>query len=141
MARVTGLATGLLLAVLIGACTPIPDDFGQSPGAGGSAGASASTGAAASPGVTVEGTTVTIVGVGGTKSDLFDLPAGNATMTIEACASNHVMPFITLTTEGGQSAGLIVDPTKEIKNLAGGKYYVQAQTNPDCVWKVTIKPA
>jgi hypothetical protein len=138
---VTGLATGLVLAVLIGACTPIPEDFGQSAGASGSGGgASGSPAAAASPGVTVEGGTVTIVGVGGTKSDLFELPAGHATMTIEACESNHVMPFITLTTEGGQSAGLIVDPTKELKGLAGGKYYVQAQTNPDCVWKVTITP-
>jgi hypothetical protein len=143
VARVTGLATGLLLAVLIGACTPIPEDFGRSPGASGSAGSgtSSSPAAAVSPGVTVEGSTVTIVGVGGTKSDLFELPAGNATMTIDACTSNHVMPFITLTTEGGQSAGLVVDPTKELKNLAGGKYYVQAQTNPDCVWKVTITPA
>jgi hypothetical protein len=137
---VTGLATGLLLAVMIGACTPIPDDFGQSSGAGGSGGTSGSPATAASPGVTVAGGTVTIVGVGGTKSDLFDLPAGHATMTIEACTSNHVMPFITLTTEGGQSAGLIVDPTKELNNLAGGKYYLQAQTNPDCVWKVTITP-
>jgi hypothetical protein len=141
VARVTALATGLLLAVLIGACAPIPEDFGQSPGAGGSGGGtSASPAVAASPGVTVDGGTITIVGVGGTKSDLFDLPAGHATMTIEACASNHVMPFITLTTEGGQSAGLVVDPTKELNNLAGGKYYVQAQTNPDCVWKVTITP-
>jgi len=140
---VTGLATGLLLAALIGACTPIPEDYGRSPGASGSGGGgtSASPGLVASPGVTVEGGTVTIVGVGGTKSELFDLPAGNAMMTIEPCASNRVMPFITLTTEGGQSAGLIVDPTKELKNLAGGKYYVQAQTNPDCVWKVTITPA
>ena len=140
MARVTGLATGLLLAVMIGACTPIPDDFGQSSGAGGSGGTSGSPATAASPGVTVAGGTVTIVGVGGTKSDLFDLPAGHATMTIEACTSNHVMPFITLFTEGGQSAGLVVDPTKELNNLAGGKYYLQAQTNPDCVWKVTITP-
>jgi len=90
--------------------------------------------------VIVDGSTVTIVGVGGTKSDVFDLPAGHATMTIEPCASNHVMPFITLTTQGGQSAGLVVDPKKELNNLAGGKYYVQAQTNPDCVWKVTITP-
>ena len=90
--------------------------------------------------MTVEGGTVTIVGVGGTKSDAFDLPAGHATMTIEACTSNHVMPFITLVTEAGQSAGLIVDPRKELNGLAGGKYYVQAQTNPDCVWTVTITP-
>jgi hypothetical protein len=80
------------------------------------------------------------VGIGASKSDLFELPAGKASMTITACLSNQVMPFITLFTEGGQSAGLIVDPQKELNALAGGKYYVQAQTNPDCVWKVTITP-
>ena len=138
--RVTGLGTGLLLTVLIGACTPVPEDFGRSPGASASGGSGGSAAVAASPGVTVEGGTVTIVGVGGTKSDVFDLPAGHATMTIEACTSNHVMPFITLVTEAGQSAGLIVDPQKELNGLAGGKYYVQAQTNPDCVWTVTITP-
>jgi hypothetical protein len=51
-----------------------------------------------------------------------------------------VLPCSTLTTDKGQSAGLVVDPTKELNGLAGGKYYVQAQTNPDCVWKVTIAP-
>ena len=140
MARVTGLGTGLLVAVLIGACTPIPEDFGASSSAGGSGGGSSASAVAASPGVTVEGGVVTIVGVGASNSLPFELPSGKATMTITACTSNQVMPFITLFTEGGQSAGLIVDPTKELNNLAGGKYYVQAQTNPDCVWKVTITP-
>jgi hypothetical protein len=133
-----GLGAGLLVSVLIGACTPVPEDFGRSPSASGGGGASPT--AAASPGVTVADGKVTIVGVGASKSDLFELPAGQATMTIAACASNQVMPFITLVTEGGQSAGLIVDPEKHLNNLAGGKYYVQAQTNPDCVWQVTITP-
>jgi hypothetical protein len=140
VSRITRLTAGLVLLVVIGACSPIPDDFGQSPGASASGGAGGSQAPAASPGVTVEGGVVTIVGVGGTKSELFDLPAGHATMTIEPCTSNKVMPFITLTTDKGQSAGLVVDPTKELNGLAGGKYYVQAQTNPDCVWKVTIAP-
>jgi hypothetical protein len=95
---------------------------------------------ALSPGVTVEGSTVTIVGVGSIKSDTFELPAGSATMTITACQSNQVMPFITLFDGNGQNVGLIVDPEKVLNNLAGGDYYVLAQTNPGCVWKVAITP-
>jgi hypothetical protein len=136
--RVTSLGAGVLLAVLIGACTPVPEDFGRSSAT--SAAGGGSSGVASSPGVTLEGSTVTIVGIGASKSKLFELPAGKASMTITACLSNQVMPFITLFTEGGQSAGLIVDPQKELNALAGGKYYVQAQTNPDCVWTVTITP-
>ena len=97
--------------------------------------------AAASPGVTIDGTTVTVVGIGRFSSEPFQLPAGSATMTITACASNGVMPFITLADGSGQSAGLIVDPEKVLNNLKGGSYTVSAQANPDCTWKVVIVPA
>src|SRR5688572_2343539 len=59
---------------------------------------------AVSPGVSVDGSTVTIVGVGRSESDPFELPAGSATMTITACRANQVMPFITLVDGSGQSA-------------------------------------
>jgi hypothetical protein len=136
--RVTRLRAGLLLAVLIGACTPIPADFGSSPSRGG---ASPVVTPGASLGVTVgEGGRVTVVGEGESKSDTFELPAGDATMVITACQSNQVMPFITLLHESGNSAGLIVDPEKVLRNLAGGQYYISAQANPDCVWQVEITP-
>lgn len=96
--------------------------------------------AAASPGVTIDGTTVTVVGVGRYTSEPFELPAGSATMTITACESTGVMPFITLADGTGQSAGLIVDPEKVLNNLKGGSYTVSAQANPDCTWKVVIVP-
>jgi len=92
-----------------------------------------------SPGLTVDGTTVTIVGQGRSQSDSFELPAGSATMTITDCRSNQVMPFITLVDGSGQSVGLIVDPVK-VLTLAGGSYAVSAQANPDCVWQVVIAP-
>lgn len=92
-----------------------------------------------SPGVTLDGSTVTVVGQGRSQSDPFELPAGSATMTITACRSNQVMPFITLVDGTGQSAGLIVDPVKTL-TLAGGTYTVSAQANPDCVWRVAITP-
>jgi len=138
--RVTGLRASILLAVLIGGCTPIPDDFGRSspPGAGGSGTPAPTPGA--SIGVTVgpDGT-ITIVGQGETQSDSFDLPAGKAKLAITACQSNQVMPFITLLDATGTSAGLIVDPEKVV-TVAGGTYTVKAQTNPDCLWQVAITP-
>ena len=138
MMRVTGLRAGLLLAVLTIGCTPIPDDFGQTPTGGGGSASSAPT-PGASVGVTV-GTdgTVTIVGQGGTKSDTFDLPAGPAKVVITACQSNQVMPFITLADSTG-AGPLIVDPEKTV-TIAGGTYSIQAQTNPDCLWQVAITP-
>ena len=112
------------------AATPTPAPAATQPAA-----------AAMSPGVTIDGTTVTIVGQGRSQSDPFTLPAGEATMTITACRSNQVMPFITLNDASGQPAGLIVDPEKVLKNLKGGSYTVSAQANPDCVWQVVITPA
>ena len=101
---------------------------------------SAAPAPASSAGISVEGTTVTIVGQGRSESDPFTLPAGSATMTITACQSNGVMPFITLLDANGQNLGLIVDPEKVLNNLAGGSYRVSAQANPDCVWQVVIAP-
>ena len=126
--------TALLLATVV-ACQAAP---AATPPA--SAPASVPTASALSPGVTVEGSTVTVVGQGRSQSDPFELPAGSATMTITACRSNQVMPFITLIDGTGQSVGLIVDPVKVLNNLAGGTYAVSAQANPDCVWQVVIAP-
>ena len=139
MTKVTRLGAGLLLAVLVLGCTPIPEDFGRStsPGATGGGGSVAPS---ASLGLTVDGSTVRIVGLGQSTSDSFELPAGKATLKITACQSNQVMPFITLLDPVGNSAGLIVDPEKTI-TVAGGTYRVQAQANPDCLWQVEITPA
>lgn len=101
----------------------------------------APAGPSMSPGVTMDGTTVTVVGVGRYQSAPFALPAGSATVRISACSSTQVMPFITLADSTGQSVGLIVDPEKVINNLKGGQYTVSAQTNADCRWMVTITPA
>lgn len=140
MTSVTGLRASLLLAILIAACTPIPDDFGRTPSAGAGGSATAAPTPGASIGVTVGADgKVTIIGQGETQSGTFDLPAGKAKLAITACQSNQVMPFITLLDSSGQSAGLIVDPEKVV-TVAGGTYSVKAQTNPDCVWQVEITP-
>jgi hypothetical protein len=135
------LVVGLVATTVLAACAPIPEDFGRSPTPGGGSGGAGSPAPAASPGVTVGADgKVTIVGLGGSRSETFELPAGDATMVITACQSNQVMPFITLLSESGSSAGLVVDPQKVLRNLTGGTYYIQAQTNPDCVWQVDITP-
>jgi hypothetical protein len=95
---------------------------------------------ALSPGVTLDGATVTIIGMGRSESDPFQLPAGSALMTITACLSNQVMPFITLVHESGQAAGIVVDPQKVLNNLAGGTYRISAQANPNCLWQVVLTP-
>jgi hypothetical protein len=127
---------GLMASVVFVACTPVPEDFGRSPTP-----AAGSVAPEASPGVTVGADgKVTVVGLGASRSDTFELPAGDATMVITACQSNQVMPFITLLHESGASAGLVVDPEKVLRGLAGGTYHISAQTNPDCVWQVEITP-
>jgi hypothetical protein len=127
------LAALMLFAVV--ACQPAPQGADGPP-----ATSTRPPAPALSPGVTVAGSTVTIVGVGSSESDTFELPAGTATMTITPCQSNRVMPFITLYDGNNQTVGLIVDPEKVLNNLAGGTYYVSAQTNPGCVWQVSITP-
>ena len=141
MTRASRIGATVLLAVSIAACAPIPEDFGRSPTPGGGSGGAGSPAPAASPGVNVgDGGKVTVIGLGGSRSDTFELPAGDATMVITACRSNQVMPFITLLHESGASAGLVVDPEKVLRNLTGGTYHISAQTNPDCVWQVEITP-
>ena len=140
MTRVTGLRASFLLGVLMLGCTPIPDDFGQTPSGGAGGSASAAPTAAASIGVSVGADgKVTVVGQGGTKSEPFELPAGKVKLVITACQSNQVMPFITLLDKQGASAGLIVDPEKTV-TVAGGTYTIQAQTNPTCLWQVEMTP-
>jgi hypothetical protein len=129
----------LLLALLvIAGCEPTgpPPGAGTAPPSGGASGGPA-------PGtstVTVDGTTVQIVGAGNATTDEFDLAAGNAEMTVSTCPSNQVIPFVTLYDSGDNRLGLIVDAVYQLRNLAGGQYYLAVATNPDCVWTITISP-
>ena len=136
---------GLALA-LAAACQPsAPPGFTTSPPAGpagsGSAGPQGSAPVAGSPALTVDGATVRIVGLGNGVSPDFDLPAGSATMTVSVCASNQVIPFVTLFEGAGTKVAIIVEPEYEIKNLVGGKYRVEVQSNPACVWTIEVTPA
>ena len=95
---------------------------------------------AGSPALTVDGTTVRIVGLGNGVSPDFDLPAGSAAMTVSLCA-NQVIPFVTLFDAAGMKLAIIVEPEYEIKNLVGGMYRIEVQSNPACVWTVEVTPA
>ena len=104
--RLTATVIAVVLIVALAACEPsAPPGFTATPAP--PTGATGATGSAsrrprarhrspAAPHVTVDGTTVRIVGLGNGVSPDFDLPAGSAAMTVSVCASNQVIPFVTL---------------------------------------------
>jgi hypothetical protein len=57
------------------------------------------------------------------------------------CASNQVIPFVTLYDVKGTKLGIIVEPTYTLANLAGGSYYLDVSSNPTCAWTIQIAPA
>jgi hypothetical protein len=139
----------VLVAIASAACEPsAPPGFSATPTApvvGPGASASAPQGSpapvASGPTVTVDGTTVRIAGRGDGISAEFALPAGRAAMVVSPCASNQVIPFVTLYDADDNKLGIIVEPEYEITNLVGGTYYVGVVTNPGCDWQIEIKPA
>ena len=149
--RLAAAAIALVLLFALAACEPsAPPGVTVAPtapagGPSGSASASeapeGSAPVAGSPEVTVDGATVRIVGLGKGVSPDFDLPAGNATVTVSVCKSNQVIPFVTLFDGAGTKLAIIVEPEYVIKNLAGGKYRVDVASNPDCVWTIEVTPA
>ena len=141
-----GLAV-LLAVIALAACEPTaPPGFTAT--AAPSAGGPVATGStpsgpspiAGKPAVTLNGTTVQIVGVGNGTSPEFELPAGGGQMTVSVCASNQVIPFVTLYDGDDNKLGIIVEPTYTLTALAGGLYYVDVASNPDCVWTIEIRP-
>ena len=143
-------AAGLVVVLVAGlvACQPsAPPGFsGSLPAGSGVPGASlaAPDGSALVPGkpvVTTDGGKVTVAGISGGKSPEFELPAGSAQMTVSVCASNQVIPFVTLYDAKQNKLGIIVEPNYTLANLAGGSYYLDVATNPTCVWQIQISPS
>ena len=138
----------LVLIIALAACEPsAPPGFTATPaapatGPTGSASAAPEGSApiAGSPTLTVDGTTVRIVGLGNGVSPDFDLPAGSAALTVSLCA-NQVIPFVTLYDAVGTKLAIIVEPDYEIKNLVGGTYRIEVQSNPACAWTIEVTPA
>ncbi len=147
--RLAAAVIALVLLIALAACEPsAPPGFTVTPaapatGPAGSASAApeGSAPVAGSPAVTVDGATIRIVGLGNGVSPDFDLPAGNATMTVSVCKSNQVIPFVTFFDAAGTKLAIIVEPEYEIKNLVGGKYRFEVASNPDCVWTIEVTPA
>jgi hypothetical protein len=138
LVRTIGLALALLAAASMAACEPTtpPAGAGTAPPIGAeSAGPAAGTST-----VTVADGVVRIVGAGNGNTDEFDLAAGGAEMNVSTCASNQVIPFVTLYDGDDNKLGLIVDAVYQVKNLAGGRYYLAVAANPDCVWTITLTP-
>ena len=138
LVKTLGLALALLAAASIAACEPTAPP----PGAGTAApsGAASAGPAAGTSTVTMTGGNVQIVGAGNGNTDEFDLAAGTAEMTVSTCPSNQVIPFVTLYDADDNKLGLIVDAIYQVRNLAGGRYYLAVAANPDCVWTITLTP-
>jgi len=147
--RVRGLAAaGLVVALgVVAACQPsAPPGFtGTQPAGTGAPGASvaAPNGSdlvAGTPVVTTEGGVVTVVGLSAGKSPDFELPAGSAQMIVTPCASNQVIPFVTLYDTNDNKLGIVVEPTYTLTKLTGGSYYLDVAANPACTWQIVISP-
>lgn len=142
------LAAGLVaMALVLAACEPtLPPGVGPTSAPPESATPTAATSdgptpVAGSPTVTMDGTTVSIIGLGSGNTPEFELPAGEADLVVGACRSNQVSPFVTLFDTDDTKIGIIVDPTYRLRNLAGGGYYFSIATNPDCIWTIEVTPA
>ncbi len=142
-------ASGLLLAIAA-ACQPsappgftgsVPPDGRASGAPGPSVAAPDGSGlVAGEPTVTTDAGKVSVAGLGSGRTPDFDLPAGSAEMTVSVCASNQVIPFVTLYDANDNKLGIIVEPTYTLTNLAGGTYALDVATNPACVWTIAISP-
>jgi len=146
--RLAAAVMAIVLVIALAACEPSAPPGSSatpSPPAGPAGSASAapqgSAPVAGSPTLTVDGTTVRIVGRGNGVSPDFDLAAGSAAMTVSVCASNQVIPFVTLLDAAGTKLAIIVEPEYQIRNLVGGRYRVEVASNPDCVWTIEVTPA
>ena len=139
LVRTLGLALALAVAAAsFAACEPTAPP----PGAG-TAPPPVVESAGPPPGtsiVTVTDGVVQIVGAGNGNTDQFDLPAGNAEMSVSTCPSNQVIPFVTLYDGDDNKLGLIVEPIYQMRDLEGGPYYLAVAANPDCVWTITLTP-
>jgi hypothetical protein len=137
---VRSLAIVVVAAILvIAACAPADDG----PIVGGSAAPGSALPSGLVPGqatVTLNGTSLQIVGLGTATTPEFDLPPGTAEVKLGKCASNQVPPFVQMYDENNTGLGFIVEEVNEVKNLAGGKYYLAVQANPSCVWAIEVTP-
>lgn len=137
--RLARLATAILMAMaLIAACEPTTPPTGagtQPPASSEASGPPSGTSV-----VTVTAGVVEIIGTGNNTTEEFELPAGEAAMTVSTCSSNQVIPFVTIYDGKDNKLGLIVDALYTIKNLAGGPYYLTVQSNPTCTWTITLTP-
>jgi hypothetical protein len=82
-----------------------------------------------------------IVGLGNGVSPDFDLPAGNANMTVSVCKSNQVILFVTFFRCRRDEARDHRRPRIRDQGFAGGKYRFEVASNPDCVWTIEVTPA
>ena len=152
-AVVRAAAAGIVLSTLL-ACEPAappgftgsapPATASAAPGASGPAPGGSAPAASApvggAPTVTMDGTTVKATGSATARTPDFELPAGKVVMTVSVCASNQVIPFVTLYDDKDNKLAIVVEPSYTIENLTGGTYYLDVAANPGCTWDITLTP-
>lgn len=111
-----------------------------SPSSSAGGNAALTPGPGGSPAIAITGSTVHIAGLGTGQSEQFPLPAGEAEVDTSICASNFVGPIIRIFDSNNTPLAYDTDAVYELKGVVGGKYYIQATTNPDCSWTVDFKP-
>jgi hypothetical protein len=136
---VARVATAILVIIaMITACEPTTPPTGagtQPPASSEASGPPSGTSV-----ITVTAGVVEIIGTGNNTTEEFELPAGEAAMTVSTCSSNQVIPFVTIYDGKDNKLGLIVEALYTVKNLAGGPYYLTVQSNPTCTWTITLAP-
>lgn len=132
---------GWLLACVLAACAPTTPPPGANDTPLPSGGVSSASPVSGPPVVTTNGTAIQIVGTGQANTPNFDLPAGTTHFTISTCASNGVIPFVTLFEKSGGMTSFIVDAAYDVKNLKAGSYYLGVVANPDCTWTINLAPS
>jgi hypothetical protein len=138
MRLASALAWAILAVVLVLACEPT-----SPPPIAGTPPPSVATSSGPAPNtstVAVSGGVVEIIGAGNSITDEFELAPGTAEMNVSTCPSNQVIPFVTIYDVKDNKLGIIVDAVYQVKNLAGGGYYLEVAANPDCVWTITLTP-
>ena len=89
-----------------------------------------------SPAVSIDGSTLTILGRGEKNTEVFTL-GGNYLFKSSECPGTKVIPFVWVYEEFGTSRGTYVDDEFHVKNLKG-RFYLRISAPPPCDWTVTL---
>ncbi len=92
------------------------------------------------PVVTTDAGKITVVGLDAGKSPDFELPAGSAQMTVTPCASNQVIPFVTLFDGKDNKLAIVRRTDLHAREPRRWDLLPRRAANPGCTWQIVISP-